>query len=92
MNSPAIEQDIEKLRSITGHDYDIENRDFLRYFTSRYGVVLTADADPNQRLPESYYTRLRATVAADANPAQDHLRILKGQLQHAWLLFWEFAG
>ena len=69
----AIEQDPKKLNKIKKFTYDIDNDDFVEYFESRTGIMIT-------KMDMNY----KEVLHCNAEPINDHTLITKQRLQDCW--------
>jgi len=72
-------QEHEKLSKITEFNYDIHNYDFVKYFESRTGIMIT-------KMEKDYKEVLHCTLSSvrDNKPDDNHTIITKQRLQDCW--------
>lgn len=71
-----IVQDYEKLSKITEFNYDIHNIDFVKYFESRTGIMIT-------KMEKDY----KELLHCDTEPEHDHTLTTKQRLQNCWRIW-----
>lgn len=71
-----IVQEHSKLSKITEFDYDIHNLDFVKYFESRTGIMVT-------KMEKDY----KELLHCDAEPENNHTLVTKQRLQDCWELW-----